>query len=147
MDYLTGVQPKETLEISELLSQAESGATVKVNGAVHTIRDMGTVAFVILRKREGLLQCVYEEGTADFDLKDLKEAATVEVVGILEQNEKAPNGIEIRMETLRILSEPVDEMMPLAISKWKLKTSLEAKLNYRSISLRNVRERAKFRIQ
>ena len=94
MDYLTGVQPKETLEISELLSQAESGATVKVNGAVHTIRDMGTVAFVILRKREGLLQCVYEEGTADFDLKDLKEAATVEVVGILEQNEKAPNGIE-----------------------------------------------------
>ena len=38
-------------------------------------------------------------------------------------------------------------MMPLAISKWKLNTSLEAKLNYRSISLRNIRERAKFRIQ
>ena len=120
---------------------------VKVNGAVHTIRDMGTVAFVILRKREGLLQCVYEEGSADFELKDMKEAATVEVEGILEENEKAPNGIEIRMESVKILSEPEDEMMPLAISKWKLNTSLEAKLNYRSISLRNIRERAKFRIQ
>ena len=48
---------------------------------------------------------------------------------------------------VKILSEPEDEMMPLAISKWKLNTSLEAKLNYRSISLRNIRERAKFRIQ
>ena len=86
MEYLTGVKPKETKEISELLEQA--GAKVKVNGAVHTIRDMGTVAFVILRKREGLLQCVYEEGSADFELKDMKEAATVEVEGILEENEK-----------------------------------------------------------
>ena len=147
MEYLTGVKPKETKEISELLEQAEAGAKVKVNGAVHTIRDMGTVAFVILRKREGLLQCVYEEGSADFELKDIKEAATVEVEGVLEENEKAPNGIEIRMENVKILSEPEDEMMPLAISKWKLNTSLEAKLNYRSISLRNIRERAKFRIQ
>ena len=37
--------------------------------------------------------------------------------------------------------------MPLAIAKWKLNTSLEAKLNYRPISLRNIRERAKFKIQ
>ena len=146
MEYLTGVKHKETMEIGELLT-VEEGQRVKVNGAVHTIRDMGTVAFVILRKREGLLQTVYEEGTAAFPLKSVKEAATVEVEGVLAKNEKAPNGIEIRMEKIRILSEPEDEMMPLAISKWKLNTSLEAKLNYRSISLRNVRERAKFRIQ
>lgn len=146
MEYLTGVRQKETLEISELLT-AEEGRSVKVNGAVHTIRDMGTVAFVILRKREGLVQAVYEDGSADFPLKSLKEAATVEVEGVLSKNEKAPNGIEILMKSVRILSEPEDEMMPLAISKWKLNTSLEAKLNYRSISLRNVRERAKFRIQ
>ena len=37
--------------------------------------------------------------------------------------------------------------MPLAISKWKLNTSLEANLNNRSIALRNIRERAKFKIQ
>ena len=147
MEYLTGVRHKDTLEISELRKQAQPGQTVKVNGAVHAIRNMGTVAFVILRKREGLIQGVYEEGTAKFDLKDIKEAATIEVEGVLEENEKAPGGIEIRMENLKILSQPKAEMMPLAISKWKLNTSLEAKLNYRSISLRNIRERAKFRIQ
>ena len=146
MEYQTGVKKKDTLEITELLN-AKTGEAVKVNGAVHTIRDMGTVAFVILRKREGLLQCVYEEGSATFDLKEIKEASTLEVEGVLEQNEKAPNGIEIRMKKVKILIQPEDEMMPLAISKWKLNTSLEAKLNYRSISLRNIRERAKFRIQ
>lgn len=147
MEYYTGVTQKKTMEISDLLKEAKAGETVLVNGAVHTIRDMGTVAFVILRKREGLLQAVYEEGTAQFFLKDIKEAAAIEVEGTLENNEKAPNGIEIRMKSVRILSEPAVEQMPLAISKWKLNTSLEAKLNYRSISLRNVRERAKFRIQ
>lgn len=146
MDFVTGVTRKETLEISELLAGDLIGETVRVNGAVHAIRDMGEVAFVILRKREGLLQCVYEEGKTNFDLKDLKEGATVEVKGVVSKEDRAPNGIEIRLSEIHVLSEPV-EPMPLTISKWKLNTSLEANLNYRAISLRNVRERAKFRIQ
>lgn len=146
MDFMTGVQTKETLELSELLEKELIGQRVKVNGAVHTIRHMGDVAFVVLRKREGLLQCVYEEGTAGFDLKELKEAAAVEVEGTLEKEERAPGGIEIRMSEVKILSVPTAPM-PLPIAKWKLNTSLEAKLNMRSVSLRNVRERAKFKLQ
>ncbi len=146
MEFVTGVSKKETLEIGEILSGDYAGKTVKVNGAVHTIRDMGEVAFVVLRKREGLLQCVFEEGITRFDLKDLKEAATIEAEGVVTTEERAPNGIELRLTAINLLSEPKD-VMPLPISKWKLNTSLEAKLNHRSISLRNVRERAKFRIQ
>ena len=146
MELVTGVKKKETLELRELLEAGRIGTEVRVNGAIHTIRDMGTVAFIILRKREGLVQCVYEEGVSKFNLKDVKEADTVEVSGMLERSEKAPNGIEIRLGELKILSEPA-EPMPLPISKWKLNTSLEAKLNYRPISLRNIRERAKFMIQ
>lgn len=146
MDFMTGVKKSETLEISGLLDKALIGQSVKVNGAIHTIRDMGDVAFVVLRKREGLLQCVYEEGTAKFDLKDLKEAATVEVEGVLEEEVRAPGGMEIRLSDVKILSMPTAPM-PLAISKWKLNTSLDAKLNLRSVSLRNVRERAKFKLQ
>ena len=146
MEFMTGVNKKDTVEISEILAGDFEGKTVKVNGAVHTIRDMGEVAFVVLRKREGLLQCVFEEGKTKFDLKDLKAAATVEVEGAVKSEDRAPNGFEIRLDSIRVLSEPAAPM-PLAISKWKLNTSLEAKLNYRSISLRNIRERAKFRIQ
>ena len=52
MEFITGVAKKETLEISELLAQELDGKTVKANGAVHTIREMGNVAFVVLRKRD-----------------------------------------------------------------------------------------------
>ena len=101
MEFMTGVKEKETLELSELLEEGRLGEEVKVNGAVHTIRDMGTVAFVILRKREDLVQCVYEEGVTKFNLKDLREAATVEVTGKLTESEKAPNGIEIRLSEIK----------------------------------------------
>lgn len=87
MEYQTGVKKKDTLEITELLN-AKTGEAVKVNGAVHTIRDMGTVAFVILRKREGLLQCVYEEGSATFDLKEIKEAQRLKSKGWLSRMKK-----------------------------------------------------------
>ncbi len=147
MEFLKGVREKETLELHALLEDGREGQRVRVNGAIHVIRDMGNVAFVILRKREGLLQCVYEEDSAGFSLKSLREEAAIETEGILMKNVKAPNGIEVRMESVRILSMPKEEMLPLAVSKWKLNTSLEAKLNYRSIALRNIRERAKFRIQ
>ena len=146
MEFMTGVKKPDTLELQELYGESMVGKTVRVNGAVHTIRDMGEVAFVILRKRDGLLQCVYEEETAGFDLKDLKEAATVEAEGILEKEERAPGGIEIRLTGMKILSLP-DAPMPLPVAKWKLNTSLEAKLNMRSVSLRNIRERAKFKLQ
>ncbi|NLG02613.1 MAG: aspartate--tRNA(Asn) ligase [Clostridia bacterium] len=143
---ITGITKKSVLEISELLNESLVGSVVTVNGAVHTIRNMGNVAFVILRKREGLLQCVYEEGKTSFALSELKEGATVECKGTLQKSEKAPNGIEITLDTLRILSTPY-EPMPIPIAKWKMDTSLETLLNLRPVSLRNIRERAKFKIQ
>lgn len=128
MEYVTGVSKKETVEISEILSGDFEGKQVKVNGAVHTIRDMGEVAFVILRKREGLLQCVFEEGKTKFDLKELKEASTIEVEGTVRVEHRAPNGFEVRLDTIRVLSEPA-EQLPFAISKWKLPTTLETNLD------------------
>lgn len=146
MELVKGVKKSECLELAELLAEEVRGRKVKVSGAVHTIRDMGTVAFLILRRRDGLIQCVYEKGVSGFELKDVKEAAAVEAEGIVAESEKAPHGIEIRLKGIRILSEPAAPM-PLPVAKWKLNTSLEAKLNYRPISLRNLRERARFRIQ
>ena len=146
MEFLTGVKEKETTSISEILSGDYVGKTVKMNGAVHNIRDMGEFAFVILRKAEGLVQCVYEEGKTEFDLKDLKEESAVEVTGVIALEERAPQGFELRLTGIRVLSEPA-ETMPIAINKWKMNTSLETRLSLRPVSLRNVRERAKFKIQ
>ncbi len=145
MKFLSGRKPQTTLEVRELREEKRLGSQVRVNGAVHSIRDMGEVSFVILRKREGILQCVLEEG-GPVPRKELKEGQTVEAEGVLARDPRAPGGVEVRLEKVRILSEP-EKALPLPAGKWKLNTSLEAKLNYRNASLRNIRERAKFRIQ
>ena len=146
MEFVSGVKEREVLGIQEALEGDYEGKEIKMNGAVHTIRHMGEVAFVILRKSEGLVQCVYEAGVVPFDIRDLKEESTVEVSGVVKAEERAPHGFEIRLRSIRILSQPA-EPLPIAISKWKLNTSLETRLALRPISLRNVRERAKFKIQ
>lgn len=146
MEFLTGAVQKEDLGIAEILAGDYEGKNIKVKGAIHTIRDMGEVAFIVLRRRDGLVQCVYELGKSQFSVDDLKEADTVEVCGTYKSDDRSPNGFELRLDTITILSEPA-EPMPLQINKWKLNTSLEAKLNNRAVALRNPRERATFRIQ
>ena len=146
MEFVNGVKEKRVLDIREVLEGEYEGKEIRMNGAVHTIRHMGEVAFVILRKPRGLVQCVYEAGVTDFDIRELKEESAVEVMGVVKAEERAPQGFEIRLKEIRVLSQPA-EPLPLAVSKWKLNTSLETKLSLRPISLRNVRERAKFKIQ
>ena len=146
MEFVSGVKEKAVLGIRDLEDGDYVGKRVCLGGAVHTIRHMGEVAFVILRKADGLVQCVYEGGVSGFDIRELKEESAVEVKGTVRLEERAPQGFEIRMEEIRILSRPASPM-PIAVSKWKLNTSLETKLALRPISLRNVRERAKFKLQ
>ncbi|MEY8353271.1 aspartate--tRNA(Asn) ligase [Lachnospiraceae bacterium 54-53] len=146
MEFISGVKQKETIGIEELGSGGLTGKTVKMEGSVHTIRDMGEVAFVILRKAEGLVQCVYEEGKTDFDLSLLKEESAIRATGVVSPETRAPYGYEIRLSGIEVLSQPA-EALPISISKWKLNTSLETKLALRPITLRNPMERARFRIQ
>ena len=146
MEFLTGVREKETVEIRTILEGSNVGRSVTLNGAVHNIRHMGEVAFVILRKADGLVQCVYEKGKADLDIKEIKEESAVEVTGTVAREERAPHGFEIRLEAVKVLSAP-EEVLPIAVGKYKMHTSLEARLALRPVSLRNVGERAKFKIQ
>ena len=145
MEFITGLKQQEEAELEDLL-KAEEGTTIILEGAVHSVRDMGEIAFVILRKREGLIQTVWEEGKTDMELSEIREGDYIHVTGQIKNEERAPHGKEVRLSTIRHLSH-VSCPLPLPIDKWKLNTSLEAKLDRRSLSLRNIRERARFRIQ
>lgn len=146
MEFIDGVRQKETVDIKTVLAGGCQGRPISMYGAVHTIRNMGEIAFVVLRRADGLVQCVYQEGVSNFDIKNLKEESAVEVTGTVRTEERAPQGFEIRLEEIRVLSQPA-EALPIAISKWKLNTSLETRLSLRPITLRNLRERARFKIQ
>lgn len=55
MEFMTGIREKETVDLAAVTAGSMEGKTVKIEGTIHTIRDMGEVAFVILRRRDGLL--------------------------------------------------------------------------------------------
>ena len=146
MEFMDGICKTRECAWDVLLSESMKDQEATVEGAIHSIRNMGDVAFIILRRREGLFQTVYENEMANVSIHELKEAMTIRVKGILHEEERAPHGRELRIRHIDILSTPA-EPLPMAIDKWKLNTSLEAKLNYRPISLRNIQERSKFKIQ
>ena len=92
------------------------------------------------------MQCVYDVKNADFALEELKEESCVEVLAEVVKEERAHDGYELHLLSVRILSAPA-EPAPIVINQKKVDTALEKKLDYRPISLRNEKERAIFRIQ
>ena len=146
MEFLDGSWKKEVSSWDALMGEELLNQEAILEGAIHSIRNMGDVAFVIIRRREGLFQTVLVNEDVDFSIHDLKEGMTVRVKGVVNKEERAPHGRELHIREIQVLSSPA-EPLPLAIDKWKLNTSLEAKLNYRSLSLRNIQERARFKIQ
>lgn len=146
MEFMNGKWKKQSSTWEALLGNSLLNQETALEGAVHSIRNMGDVAFVILRRREGLFQTVLESRNKAISVHDIKEGMTVRVRGCLKEELRAPHGRELVICEAEVLSAPI-EPMPLAIDKWKLNTSLETKLNMRPVALRNIRERSKFKIQ
>ena len=145
MKQIVGIQKKDTRTVDELAALEREGMEVKAEGAVHRVRNMGEIVFVVLRQAEGLLQTVFDREGFE-QAGDIREGCTVRVEGVLRREERAPRGVEIAAESAEILSVPAGPL-PLPVDKRKLGASLEARLDHRAISLRNVRERARFRVQ
>lgn len=142
MQKMTGIKPSTFLELSDLA--AHVGETVSVRGTVHDVRRMSEFTFIILRKRGGVLQCVLPKDASA--LPPLKNADTVSVTGTLEKDDRAPGGFELHLTDAVILSEAA-ATLPLDIAKWKMGAHLDALLELRPVALRNLRERAIFKIQ
>jgi nondiscriminating aspartyl-tRNA synthetase len=117
-----------------------AGETVTVQGAIHRIRDVGGVVFVLVRDREDVLQAVAESADG------LEEGSWARITGEVVPEPRAPRGVDLRIREIEIVAEPV-EPLPLVINKRMLNVSLPEKLNRRPISLRHPRERAIFSIQ
>lgn len=122
----------------------EFGRVVKVQGWVHRIRKLGKLAFIIVRDRSGLVQCVVN--TKIIDIKGLKLESVIELIGEVQKKEGSEENIEIWTHSLKVIS-PVNEDLPIEINKEELEANLDTILNNRVLSLRNARVNAVFKIQ
>ncbi len=133
---------KRTHRCAEL-SVGNVGQTVTVMGWVQKQRNKGSIIFVDLRDRSGLLQILFEEGECSEECfqkaAKLRSEYVVAVVGRVEKRQAAVNEnlatgeIEVRAESLRILSEAETPPFPIEADS---KTKEELRLKYRYLDLR-----------
>lgn len=131
----------ERVFIKDLAEHKEE--SVLLRGWVHKIRDLSHVCFIMLRDKSGIIQtvCTKEQ------IKGLRLENSIEIVGKVTENEKAPKGIEIQVSDLKIVGQVYYDKLPFEIQSYKEKAALETQLDYRTISLRIPKKKAIFKVQ
>ena len=125
------------------LSATEAGQKVTVMGWVQKQRNKGSIIFVDLRDRAGILQIIFEESECGAEkfakAEKVRSEFVIAVTGRVERREGAVNEnlatgeVEVRAEELRILSEAQTPPFPIEQDS---KTKEELRLKYRYLDLR-----------
>lgn len=144
MNRIKGNLHRETIEPKEL--EYHVGKKIQIHGSIYKIRKMKGFAFVLLRTKRDTLQCIYTPEKACFSLDGLKEESSVVITAEVVSEERSRTGYDLHLLEVEILSEPEKES-PIVINNKIVDTSIENLLNYRPVTLRNVKQRAIFRIQ
>jgi aspartyl-tRNA synthetase len=125
------------------------GDEVTVKGWVHEVRDLGGIAFLIVRDRTGRIQVKLKEEVVDEDLielgTDLQRESVVAVAGAVEEEERAPGDIEILPTAIEVLNAAEPEL-PLDPSG-KVDAELPTRLDNRYLDVRKPDVQAIFEIR
>ena len=116
---------------------------VMLRGWVHKITDLSHIVFVKLRDKSGIVQLVCDKD----QIKNIRLENAIEVIGTKYENEKAPGGIEIKVEEIKVVGKTYYEKLPFEVNSYKNKATLETQLDHRTIALRRPEIRAIFKVQ
>ncbi|MGC9516313.1 MAG: aspartate--tRNA(Asn) ligase [Methanomicrobiales archaeon] len=122
---------------------------VTLMGWVHEIRDLGGIIFILLRDRDGIIQITAPSKKIDTDLfeeiRKLKKESVVAFRGKVQESPKAPGGVEIIPEELKVLNE---SKLPLPLDPTeKVRAEIDTRLDSRFLDLRKPSVSAIFKIK
>ena len=125
------------------------GEEVLLMGWIHEMRDLGGIIFVLLRDRDGVIQITVPSKKVSpelFDeIKKLKKEAVIAVKGIVQESPKAPNGVEIIPEEIKLLNE---SELPLPLdTTGNTHAEIDTRLDSRFLDLRKFDVSAIFKIK
>ncbi|MFC6836566.1 aspartate--tRNA(Asn) ligase [Halomarina ordinaria] len=130
-------------------ADAEPGDDVTVAGWAHELRDLGGIAFLILRDKTGKIQVKFAKDEMDDDLVEtgtgVSRESVVKVVGHVEEEPRAPTGVEVVPESVEVVA-PADPELPLDPSG-KVGAELPTRLDNRTLDLRRDEPKAVFEIR
>ncbi len=123
---------------SKELDPSKDGTEVTVMGWVLSVRGHGNISFVTIADKLGQIQIVAKAGDCPDDVREklskLKEHSSIGISGKIKSSEKAPNGVEISPNELRVFSEV--EKIPPFEPQAKTVKNIDTRLEARPIDLR-----------
>jgi len=130
------------------VTEKDYGKSITVAGWVEDIRNIGSIAFIILRDRKGTLQITaLKKKTPEIfkTLVAMSRESVISVKGLCKESDKARNGYEIIPQELEVLSD-AETPLPLGIID-KVESELDTRLDNRFIDLRKQKNQAIFKIR
>jgi nondiscriminating aspartyl-tRNA synthetase len=126
----------------------ETGSA-EVCGWVHEVRDLGGLAFMLVRDRTGIIQVTIPKKKVSeaviAAVKAVSRESVVRVIGPVKAIDKAPGGRELVPETIEIISL-AETPLPLDVSE-KVPADLDTRLDARFLDVRRPRVAAVFEIR
>ena len=130
-------------------ADAAPGESVTVAGWVHEVRDLGGIAFLILRDKTGKIQVKFEKEEMDDDLVEtglgVARESVISVTGLVEEEPRAPTGVEVTPETVEVLAA-AEPSLPLDPSG-KVDAELSTRLDNRTLDVRREETKAVFEVR
>ncbi len=130
--------------LSDEIAQHQ-GKQIMLKGWIYNTRIFKDFAFVILRDRRGLVQCVLNKPEELEKIKDVQVETVIEVIGTPIKQQGSEENYELADSSIKIVN-PVMEVLPVIINKKILDLNLDTLLNNRPLTIRNVKQQAIFRI-
>ncbi|WP_394296499.1 MULTISPECIES: aspartate--tRNA(Asn) ligase [Methanobacterium] len=125
------------------------GETVTLMGWVHEIRDLGGIIFVLLRDRNGITQITApsKKITPELmeEIRKFKKESVIAVKGTIQGSPKAPGGVEVIPEEVKVLNES-KQPLPLDPTE-KVRAEIDTRLDSRYLDLRKHSISAIFKIK
>ncbi len=108
------------------------GSEAEIYGWVLSIREQKTISFIIVYENRNQVQLVIKD--KKLMNSQLKQNSVIWAKGIIRMTEKAPNGFEIHVNSLKVLSKP-KKLPPFNIMSTDV-PALDLRLDYRALDLR-----------
>ena len=144
MITINGTINAKTVEAQELKN--DIGQVVKIHGSIYKIRKMSDFAFVLLRTKREIVQCIYTKEMTDFPLEELMEESCVIITAYVQEESRSKTGYDLQIKDITVMSKP-QMQSPIVINNKVVDTSIENLLDFRPITLRNEKQRAIFKLQ
>ena len=124
------------------------GQDVKLEAWVHTIRDQGSIKFLLLRDISGLMQGIILKTSESFKVSEgLTTESVVEIFGKVKEENQAPGGFEVEVQSIKVLSHADPNLpIPVVTEKGAEKVDITKRFDWRWIDLRKPENQKIFKV-